>query len=352
MGKSSCSSLASSAAKRSKTSFTTTEGPASERSALLITTMGLRPILSAFDTTNLVCGSGPSAASTSTSAPSTILRMRSTSPPKSAWPGVSTMLMRVSCQRIEVTLARMVMPRSRSRSLESSARSATRWLSRTAPDCCSSRSTRVVLPWSTWAMIATLRSFMGKKPIAGLEGPAVAGNIVTTSQGAMRDRKAMFRALRPATPCVRVRGRRPWSKPGGARVRSSIPVKNQRRLLCVFPHYTPAFGTFNHAYRLMKGVRAFMPPQGLLVIVAYMPQAWPVRFIDENISKATEADFAWADAVMVTGMHVQAAQIHDITARAHAAGKVVMLVGPSVSASPEMYPDIDYVHMAESGDAT
>ena len=63
-----------------------------------MTTMGLRPILSAFDTTNLVCGSGPSAASTSTSAPSTMLRMRSTSPPKSAWPGVSTILMRVSFQ--------------------------------------------------------------------------------------------------------------------------------------------------------------------------------------------------------------------------------------------------------------
>src|SRR5215211_5031235 len=160
MGKSSCASLASRAAKRSKTSFTTAVGRASDRSTLLITTMGLRPTLRALETTNFVCGSGPSAASTRTSAPSTILRMRSTSPPKSAWPGVSTMLMRVPCQSIEVTLARMVMPRSRSRSLESIARSATRWFSRKAPDCCSSRSTRVVLPWSTWAMIATLRNDM------------------------------------------------------------------------------------------------------------------------------------------------------------------------------------------------
>src|SRR5439155_704842 len=70
------------------------------------------------------------------------------------------MLMRVSCQRMEVTLDRMVMPRSRSRSLESIARSATRWLSRKEPACCRSRSTSVVLPWSTWAMIATLRNVM------------------------------------------------------------------------------------------------------------------------------------------------------------------------------------------------
>jgi radical SAM superfamily enzyme YgiQ (UPF0313 family) len=135
-------------------------------------------------------------------------------------------------------------------------------------------------------------------------------------------------------------------------VRCSIPVGNQRRVLCIFPHYTPAFGTFNHAFRLMKGVRAFMPPQGLLLIAAYMPQAWPVRFIDENISGATAADFEWADIVAVSGMHVQAAQIHDIAARAHAAGKVVMLGGPSASAAPEMYPDIDYLHIGEIGDAT
>jgi hopanoid C-2 methylase len=135
-------------------------------------------------------------------------------------------------------------------------------------------------------------------------------------------------------------------------VRCSIPVANERRVLCVFPHYTPAFGTFNHAYRLMKGVRAFMPPQGLLLIAAYMPQTWSVRFIDENICKPTEDDWRWADVVMVSGMHVQAPQIHDITARAHAAGKVVVLGGPSVSASPEIYPDVDYLHIGEIGDAT
>src|SRR5262249_54025740 len=138
---------------------------------------------------------------------------------------------------------------------------------------------------------------------------------------------------------------------------SSVPVKNQRRILCVFPHYTPAFGTFNHAYRLMKGVRAFMPPQGLLLIAAYMPQEWQGGFLDENIRNAKESELAGADALAVraarvSGMPVQAPQIHDIAARAHAAGKVVLLGGPSASASPEMYPEIDYLHIGELGDAT
>ena len=135
-------------------------------------------------------------------------------------------------------------------------------------------------------------------------------------------------------------------------MRYSIPVQSRRRVLCVFPHYTPSFGTFNHAYRLMKGVRAFMPPQGLLLIAAYMPEGWPVRFIDENIRKATAAELEWADVILVSGMHVQRQQINDIAERAHAAGKVVMLGGPSASASPEMYPDIDYLHIGEMGDAT
>ncbi len=72
--------------------------------------------------------------------------------------GVSTMLMRTPFHSTEVALARMVMPRSFSRSLLSMTRSATRWFSRNEPDCFRSSSTRVVLPWSTCAMIAMLRS--------------------------------------------------------------------------------------------------------------------------------------------------------------------------------------------------
>src|SRR5262245_38562060 len=66
-----------------------------------------------------------------------------------------------------VFLARIVMPFSRSRSPESSTRSATRSFARKAPDCHSIASTSVVLPWSTWATIATLRmsSRVGTTPM-------------------------------------------------------------------------------------------------------------------------------------------------------------------------------------------
>src|SRR5215467_1036694 len=108
-----------------------------------------------------------------------------------------------------------------------------------------------------------------------------------------------------------------------AAMRTSVTVAQTRRVLCVFPAYAPSFGTFSHAYKLAR---------------------WPVRFVDENIKPASAADLAWADVVLVSGMHIQAPQIRDIARRARTAGKVVALGGPSVSASPEMYPEIDYLH--------
>ncbi|HXW72041.1 MAG TPA: B12-binding domain-containing radical SAM protein [Methylocella sp.] len=125
-----------------------------------------------------------------------------------------------------------------------------------------------------------------------------------------------------------------------------------RQILCIFPRYAPSFGTFQYAYPLTDGVRAFMPPQGLLLIAAIMPKHWSVRFIDENIRQASASDFEWADAVFVSGMHVQRRRIEDICRRAHGFGKVTVLGGPSVSACPEQYPTFDYLHIGELGDAT
>src|SRR5258706_811900 len=73
----------------------------------------------------------------------------------------------------------MVMPRSRSRSFESITRSCTCSCAAKVPDCCRSLSTSVVLPWSTWAMMATLRrdSIMGDSSGAFVvRGPALYAN--------------------------------------------------------------------------------------------------------------------------------------------------------------------------------
>lgn len=125
-----------------------------------------------------------------------------------------------------------------------------------------------------------------------------------------------------------------------------------RRILCVFPKYTTSFGTMHHAYPLMPGVRAFMPPQGILLVASYLPKEWEVRFVDENIGPAKDRDFRWADAVVLSGMHVQRAHILELAGRARGFGKITLLGGPSASACPEWYPDVDVLQVGELGDAT
>ncbi|HZQ46666.1 MAG TPA: B12-binding domain-containing radical SAM protein, partial [Verrucomicrobiae bacterium] len=92
----------------------------------------------------------------------------------------------------------------------------------------------------------------------------------------------------------------------------SFLPRRRRRVLLVFPHYSHSFGTFNHAFGL-AGVRAFMPPQGLLLVASLLPREWECKFVDENITPASPEDFDWADAVFISGMHIQRAAIGDIT---------------------------------------
>lgn len=144
---------------------------------------------------------------------------------------------------------------------------------------------------------------------------------------------------RPPVPRRRADGRTPYH------------AVNRRRILCVFPRYTHSFGTFDHAFPL-AGVRAFMPPQGILVIAAYLPEEWEVRLIDENLRPTTDEDFRWADAVFITGMHVQRSHVLEINERAHRFGKVTALGGPSASGCPEWYGAVDLLHIGELGDGT
>ncbi len=127
--------------------------------------------------------------------------------------------------------------------------------------------------------------------------------------------------------------------------------QNKRRILCVFPEYGKSFGTFYHSYPLTDGVKAFMPPQGILLVASYLPQEWDIRFVDENIKPAKTSDYQWADVVITSGMHIQRPQINRINEIAHQHGKLTVVGGPSVSACPDYYPDFDVLRMGELGDA-
>jgi hopanoid C-2 methylase len=150
-----------------------------------------------------------------------------------------------------------------------------------------------------------------------------------------------------------------WSKRSeNEEVWKMVPMLNSksrqiiRRVLCIFPRYAYSFGTMHHAFKLMRGVKAFMPPQGILLVAAYLPKEWEVRFVDENVTPAMDEDFRWADVVLLSGMHVQREHICATARRARRFGKLTVLGGASVSSCPEWYPDLDLLHIGELGDAT
>ncbi|MBW4570518.1 MAG: B12-binding domain-containing radical SAM protein [Tolypothrix carrinoi HA7290-LM1] len=140
--------------------------------------------------------------------------------------------------------------------------------------------------------------------------------------------------------------------PSATNKRTSYVPLHHRNILCIFPKYSRSFGTFHHAYPLMGNVKAFMPPQGILIVAAYLPEKWNVRFIDENINEANKSDYQWADVVIVSGMHIQQPHINKINELAHKEGKITVVGGPSVSGCPEYYPDFDILNLGELGDAT
>src|SRR3954447_14462750 len=111
----------------------------------------------------------PWAASTTSTTPSQAARLRLTSYPKSTWPGVSIRWMTWPFQSTRTFCALIVMPRSRSMSIES------RYCSRmsrasTAPVSSRMRSESVDLPWSTWAMIERLR-MRSRAVVMGFDRP-------------------------------------------------------------------------------------------------------------------------------------------------------------------------------------
>ena len=103
-----------------------------------------------------VCASIPWAASTTRTAPSHACSERETSYVKSTCPGVSMRLSSCPFQWTRTACALIVIPRSRSSSIESSSWSRIS-RSETVSVSWRTRSARVDFPWSMWAMIEKLR---------------------------------------------------------------------------------------------------------------------------------------------------------------------------------------------------
>ena len=189
--------FAGSSPSRSATSTAAPSGSACGRSILFTTGTISSPFSIARYAFASVCASIPWAASTTSSAPSHAWSERETSYVKSTCPGVSIRFSSWPFHATRTACALIVIPRSRSSSIESSICS---FMSRAATVSVTSRmrSASVDFPWSMWAMIEKLR-------------------ILLWSMGPWRwYSSSRFRTALAARGCVR-RLREPWGCRGSGR---------------------------------------------------------------------------------------------------------------------------------------
>jgi radical SAM superfamily enzyme YgiQ (UPF0313 family) len=119
------------------------------------------------------------------------------------------------------------------------------------------------------------------------------------------------------------------------------------RALLVHARFPRTYWGMQHGLAAI-GKRASLPPLGLLTLAALLPPSWELRLVDLNIEPLTDGQLRWADAVLVGGMLIQEPSMHEVVARARAAGRLSVVGGPAPSTAPERFRDADVIFGGEA----
>jgi radical SAM superfamily enzyme YgiQ (UPF0313 family) len=105
------------------------------------------------------------------------------------------------------------------------------------------------------------------------------------------------------------------------------------RVLLLYPLFPKSFWSFEKTLALL-GRKAMLPPLGLVTVAAILPQTWEFKLVDRNVRQVTEAEWAWADLVIISAMIVQQQDFRDQVQEAKRRGKAVAVGGPYPTALP------------------
>jgi radical SAM superfamily enzyme YgiQ (UPF0313 family) len=119
--------------------------------------------------------------------------------------------------------------------------------------------------------------------------------------------------------------------------------------LLIYPRFPDTYWSFKYALSF-TGKRAAQPPLGLMTVAALLPGSWRKRMIDTNVERLKDADLAWADVAMVSGMHVQQEHLTSIVERCRARGLRTVVGGPIASSVPAAALKADHVVIGEAED--
>jgi len=119
--------------------------------------------------------------------------------------------------------------------------------------------------------------------------------------------------------------------------------------LLIYPRFPDTYWSFKHALSF-TGRRAAQPPLGLMTVAALLPGNWQKRLIDTNVERLKDADLAWADVALVSGMLVQQEHLTSIVERCHARGLRTVVGGPIASSVSAAALKADHVVIGEAED--
>ena len=106
------------------------------------------------------------------------------------------------------------------------------------------------------------------------------------------------------------------------------------KALLIYPLFPKSFWSFEKTISLI-GCKAFLPPLGLITVAAMLPQEWDMKLVDCNVRDVTEAEWAWADVAILSGMIVQKSDLLAKIEEAKRRGKLVAAGGPYPTALPK-----------------
>ena len=110
-------------------------------------------------------------------------------------------------------------------------------------------------------------------------------------------------------------------------------------ILLVSPQTPDTFWSFRHVLPFV-GKKAAFPPLGLLTIAAMLPDTWWIKLVDLNVTKLTDSDIDWADAVLVSAMIVHEESARRIIARSNERDVPVVAGGPLFTTAAERFPEV------------
>jgi radical SAM superfamily enzyme YgiQ (UPF0313 family) len=119
------------------------------------------------------------------------------------------------------------------------------------------------------------------------------------------------------------------------------------KVLLIYPEFPDTFWSFKHALKFIRK-KAALPPLNLLTVAGLLPQEWPKKLVDTNVTKLTENDLAWADCAFIGGMVVQRESARQIIAQCKAAGLKIVAGGPLFTGEYHQFEDVDHFVLNEA----